>query len=101
MFHGLEVYWHRLAPAHQPEAAGRPQGAARFAGRDAERPAQFQRETEVLATPNHPHIAAIYGLERSGALTALVMELVDGEDGPGRTRPVLISLPSAAADPVG
>jgi serine/threonine protein kinase len=43
---------------------------------DAERLARFQREAEVLAALNHPNIAAIYGLERSGATTALVMELV-------------------------
>ena len=47
---------------------------------DAERLARFQREAEVLASLNHPHIAAIYGLERTGGATALVMELVDGED---------------------
>jgi eukaryotic-like serine/threonine-protein kinase len=47
---------------------------------DAERLARFQREAEVLAALNHPNIAAIYGLERSGATTALVMEFVDGED---------------------
>jgi serine/threonine-protein kinase len=40
--------------------------------------ARFQREAEVLAALNHPNIAAIYGLERSGAATALVMELVEG-----------------------
>jgi eukaryotic-like serine/threonine-protein kinase len=45
---------------------------------DAERLARFQREAEVLASLNHPHIAAIYGLERSDATTALVMELVEG-----------------------
>ena len=45
---------------------------------DADRLARFQREAEVLAALNHPHIAAIYGLERSGATTALVMELVEG-----------------------
>jgi Tol biopolymer transport system component len=47
---------------------------------DAERLARFQREAEVLASLNHPHIAAIYGLEESGGMTALVMELVEGED---------------------
>jgi serine/threonine protein kinase len=47
---------------------------------DAERLARFQREGEVLASLNHPPIAAIYGLERSGGATALVMELVEGED---------------------
>ena len=40
----------------------------------------FQREAEVLASLNHPNIAAIYGLEESGGMTALVMELVEGED---------------------
>ena len=45
---------------------------------DAQRLARFQREAEVLAALNHPNIAAIYGLERSGATTALVMELIDG-----------------------
>jgi len=45
---------------------------------DAERLARFQREAEVLAALNHPNIAAIYGLERSGPTTALVMELVEG-----------------------
>jgi serine/threonine protein kinase len=45
---------------------------------DAERLARFQREAEVLAALNHPNIAAIYGLERSGAAPALVMELVEG-----------------------
>jgi len=45
---------------------------------DADRLARFQREAEVLAALNHPNIAAIYGLERSGSIVALVMELVDG-----------------------
>ncbi len=47
---------------------------------DADRLARFQREAEVLAALNHPNIAAIYGLERSADVTALVMELVEGED---------------------
>ena len=34
----------------------------------------------MLAALNHPNIAAIYGFERSSDLTALVMELVEGED---------------------
>jgi eukaryotic-like serine/threonine-protein kinase len=47
-------------------------------GADVERLARFQREAEVLAALNHPHIAAIYGLDRSTGVTALVMELVEG-----------------------
>ena len=46
---------------------------------DPERLARFEREAQVLAALNHPHIAAIYGLEESGGVRALVMELVDGE----------------------
>lgn len=46
--------------------------------RDADRMARFSREAQVLALLNHPHIAAIYGLEESAGLRALVMELVDG-----------------------
>ena len=47
---------------------------------DADRLARFQREAEVLAALNHPNIAQIYGLEKSDGMTALVMELVEGED---------------------
>ena len=55
---------------------------------DAERVARFEREAKTLASLNHPHIAAIYGLEDAdpspssgqAAVKALVMELVDGED---------------------
>ena len=46
---------------------------------DPDRLARFQREAEVLATLNHPHIAAIYGLEESDGTRALVIELVEGE----------------------
>ena len=45
---------------------------------DAERLARFQREAEVLASLNHPNIAAIYGLEDADGTKALVMELVEG-----------------------
>src|SRR5436189_78315 len=47
---------------------------------DPERLARFEREAKTLASLNHPHIAAIYGFEKSGGLHALVMELVEGED---------------------
>ncbi len=46
---------------------------------DADRLARFQREAQVLASLNHPHIAAIYGLEKAGNVEALVLELVEGE----------------------
>jgi eukaryotic-like serine/threonine-protein kinase len=45
---------------------------------DADRMARFQREAQVLASLNHPHIAALYGLEESSGIRALVMELVEG-----------------------
>jgi Tol biopolymer transport system component len=45
---------------------------------DQDRLARFHREARVLASLNHPNIAAIYGLEDSGATHALVMELVEG-----------------------
>ena len=45
---------------------------------DPERLARFQREAEVLASLNHPNIAAIYGLEDSADMKALVMKLVEG-----------------------
>ncbi len=47
--------------------------------RDAERVARFQREAKLLASLNHPNIAAIYGLEESGGTSFLVMELVEGQ----------------------
>jgi serine/threonine protein kinase len=45
---------------------------------DPYRMARFQREAQLLASLNHPKIAAIYGLEESGSTRALVMELVEG-----------------------
>src|SRR5262252_6737123 len=45
---------------------------------DGDRIARFRREAHVLASLNHPHIAAIYGFEDSGSTHALVLELVDG-----------------------
>ena len=58
---------------------------------DPGRLARFQREAEVLAALNHPHIAQIYGLEKSGATIALMMELVEG--------PTLADLIAQAARP--
>jgi eukaryotic-like serine/threonine-protein kinase len=49
-----------------------------FAG-DAARVARFQREAEMLAALNHPHIAGIHHLENLGESRLIVMELVEGE----------------------
>jgi serine/threonine protein kinase len=45
---------------------------------DPERMARFRREAQVLASLNHPHIGAIYGLEEIEGIHALVLELVEG-----------------------
>ncbi len=45
---------------------------------DPDRLARFQREAQVLASLNHPNIAAIYGLEEADDTRALVLELVEG-----------------------
>lgn len=42
---------------------------------DADRLARFEREAQVLASRNHPNIAAIHGLEESDGVRALVIEL--------------------------
>src|SRR5262249_11321379 len=47
--------------------------------RDPERVARAQREAEVLASLNHPHIAQIYGHEQVDGAPCLVLEFVDGE----------------------
>src|SRR6266542_948680 len=45
---------------------------------DPERCARFAREARLLASLNHPHIGAIYGLDETDGVTALVLELVEG-----------------------
>ena len=45
---------------------------------DERRLSRFKREAELLASLNHPNIAAIYGFEDTSSTTALVLELVEG-----------------------
>jgi serine/threonine protein kinase len=45
---------------------------------DNDRFTHFRREAQILAALNHPNIAAIYGIETSGATQALVLEFVEG-----------------------
>src|SRR5262245_8575967 len=47
--------------------------------RDEDRVIRFQREAEVLASLNHPNIAAIYDLQETNGSRYLVLELVEGE----------------------
>src|SRR5881296_3267976 len=47
---------------------------------DPDRLARFTREAQTLASLNHPNIAHIHGLQESGGVRALVMELVEGDD---------------------
>src|SRR5688572_1044798 len=46
---------------------------------DPDRRARFEREARLLASLNHPNIGAIYGVEDTADLTALVLEFVEGE----------------------
>ena len=47
---------------------------------DPERLGRFKREAHLLASLNHPNIAAIYGLEEAEGKPFLALELVEGED---------------------
>ena len=66
---------------------------------DPDRIARFRREARVLASLNHPNIAYIHGLEEAGGVTALVLELIEGEDLAQRIRrgplPIEDALPIA------
>jgi serine/threonine-protein kinase len=47
--------------------------------KDADRVSRFQREAKLLASLNHPNIAAIHGLEESDGTHFLVLELIEGD----------------------
>ncbi len=67
--------------------------------RDADRMRRFEREAQIMAAVNHPNIAAVYGLEESDGIRALVMELVEGptlaDRLAGKPMPVAEALPIA------
>jgi eukaryotic-like serine/threonine-protein kinase len=62
---------------------------------DPERLARFEREAKMLASLNHPSIAAIYGLHESSGMRFLAMELVPGEDLSVRIGRGRLSVPDA------
>jgi hypothetical protein len=62
---------------------------------DPERIARFSREAKVLASLNHPNIAAIYGFEDSAGVPALVMELIEGPTLASRIAPGAMPLDEA------
>jgi len=62
---------------------------------DPGRIARFRREAHLLATLNHPHIGAIYGLETDGERHALILELVEGDTLADRLRLGPIALDDA------
>jgi serine/threonine-protein kinase len=64
---------------------------------DPDRLVRFDREARLLAALNHPHIAAIYGLEEHDGIPALVLELVDGETLADRVRRGPVPIPEALA----
>ena len=71
---------------HEAGSRRRDQGPAGAFAADPDRLARFEREAQSLAALNHPNIAPIYGFEESDGVTALVMELVDGETSPSASR---------------
>ena len=64
---------------------------------DADRLSRFEREARLLASLQHPNIAAVYGLEESGNVLGLVMELVEGQTLAGLVQRAPHGLPTAQA----
>jgi serine/threonine protein kinase len=64
---------------------------------DPDRVQRFEREARVLASVNHPHIATIHGVEDAEGMSALVMELVDGETLADRIVRGALPVPAALA----
>jgi Protein kinase domain/WD40-like Beta Propeller Repeat len=67
---------------------------------DPERRARLEREARMLATLNHPHIGAIYGVEDTDGLRALVLELVEGETLAERLAPAVSPAARSGALPL-
>ena len=65
-------------PRYEAGPRCRHQGRGSVFLSDPERLARLEREARVLATLNHPHIGAIYGLEEADGIRGLVLELVEG-----------------------
>ena len=64
---------------------------------DRERLARFDREARLLASLNHPHIGAIYGVEAIDGQPALILELVEGDDAGRPPQGVAAPIPLAEA----
>ena len=64
---------------------------------DKERLARFEREAQLLAQLQHPNIASVYGLEESGGIRALVMELVEGPTLADRLQSGPLAMPEIVA----
>jgi serine/threonine protein kinase len=64
---------------------------------DPERLARFEREARMLAALNHPHIGAIYGVEDTESVHALVLELVEGDTLAERLRRAPVPVTDALA----
>ena len=98
---GMGVVWKAVDTTLDREVAIKILPAA-FAA-DPERLARFEREAKVLASLNHPNVAAVYGLHEDGGVRFLAMELVRGrslseEIARGLTPDRVVTLATAMAD---